>query len=135
MAWRRQSAVMNCRARCVLMLEYYITDVSAKFDGLALVSVPETDAERVVTIVALLLSGFVSIYFEMVLKSKTETFSVWDRNLQLAFYSMLIYGPCAQLVGRRRLGSVTARRPRLLGRTRQGGTGCWAALCTLGERL
>jgi UDP-sugar transporter A1/2/3 len=40
-----------------------------------------------------LLSGFVSIYFEMVLKSKTETFSVWDRNLQLAFWSMLIYAP------------------------------------------
>lgn len=33
----------NCRARCVLMLEYYITDVSSKFDGLELVSVPETD--------------------------------------------------------------------------------------------
>ena len=39
------------------------------------------------------LSGFVSIYFEMVLKSKTETFSVWDRNLQLAFWSSLIYAP------------------------------------------
>jgi len=39
------------------------------------------------------LSGFVSIYFEMVIKSKTETFSVWDRNLQLAFWSMLIYTP------------------------------------------
>ena len=37
--------MMNCRARCVLMLEYYITDVSAKFDGLALVSVPETGDE------------------------------------------------------------------------------------------
>ena len=40
-----------------------------------------------------LLSGFVSIYFEMVLKSKTETYSVWDRNLQLAFWSSLIYAP------------------------------------------
>ena len=39
------------------------------------------------------LSGFASIYFEMVLKSKTETFSVWDRNLQLAFWSSLIYTP------------------------------------------
>ena len=27
------------------------------------------------------------------LKSKTETFSVWDRNLQLAFWSSLIYAP------------------------------------------
>lgn len=39
------------------------------------------------------LSGFVSIYFEKVLKSKTETFSVWDRNLQLAFWSICIYTP------------------------------------------
>lgn len=28
-----------------------------------------------------------------VLKSKTETYSVWDRNLQLAFWSSLIYAP------------------------------------------
>jgi len=40
-----------------------------------------------------LLSGFVSIYFEKVLKSTTETFSVWDRNFQLAFWSLLIYTP------------------------------------------
>ena len=30
-----------------------------------------------------LLSGFVSIYFEKVLKSKTEVYSVWDRNFQV----------------------------------------------------
>lgn len=40
-----------------------------------------------------LLSGFASIYFEMVLKSKSETYSVWDRNLQLAFWSTVIYAP------------------------------------------
>ena len=40
-----------------------------------------------------ILSGFVSIYFEKVLKSKTETYSVWDRNLQLAFWSSIIYAP------------------------------------------
>ena len=40
-----------------------------------------------------LLSGFVSIYFEKVLKSTTETFSVWDRNFQLAFWSTVIYLP------------------------------------------
>lgn len=39
------------------------------------------------------LSGFVSIYFEKVLKSKTETYSVWDRNFQLSFWSILIYTP------------------------------------------
>jgi len=39
------------------------------------------------------LSGFVSIYFEKVLKSKTETYSVWDRNFQLAFWSIIIYTP------------------------------------------
>ena len=42
-----------------------------------------------------ILSGFVSIYFEKVLKSKTETYSVWDRNFQLAFWSMVIYFPWA----------------------------------------
>jgi len=39
------------------------------------------------------LSGFASIYFEKVLKSKTETYSVWDRNFQLAFWSSAIYTP------------------------------------------
>ena len=66
---------------------------------------------------------------------KTTVLTVWDRNLQLAFYSMLIYGPCAQLVDRRRLGSATARRLRLLGRTRQGAQGAgllfalWGSAC------
>jgi len=40
-----------------------------------------------------LLSGFASIYFEKVLKSKTETYSVWDRNFQLAFWSSIMYTP------------------------------------------
>ena len=30
------------------------------------------------------LSGFASIYFERVLKSADEVYSVWDRNFQLA---------------------------------------------------
>jgi hypothetical protein len=33
------------------------------------------------------------IICRQVLKSKTETFSVWDRNFQLAFWSCLIYAP------------------------------------------
>ena len=40
-----------------------------------------------------LLSGFASIYFEKVLKSKQEVYSVWDRNFQLAGWSILIYTP------------------------------------------
>jgi UDP-sugar transporter A1/2/3 len=38
-----------------------------------------------------LLSGLATVYFEKVLK--TTTLTVWDRNVQLAFYSMLIYIP------------------------------------------
>ena len=38
-----------------------------------------------------LLSGLATVYFEKVLK--TTKLTVWDRNLQLAFYSMLIYVP------------------------------------------
>jgi UDP-sugar transporter A1/2/3 len=44
-----------------------------------------------------ILSGFGSVYFEAVLKDKTaaEPFNVWDRNIQLAFYSIIIYLPSA----------------------------------------
>jgi solute carrier family 35 (UDP-sugar transporter), member A1/2/3 len=46
-----------------------------------------------------LLSGFGAIFFEKVLKSKSgaglEDLSVWDRNIQLALYSILIYLPAA----------------------------------------
>eukprot|EP00124_Ichthyophonus_hoferi_P002567 Ihof_evm6s179 gene=Ihof_evmTU6s179 len=44
------------------------------------------------------LSGFVSVYFEKVLKAKINmeiTPTVWDRNIQLAFFSILIYYPRA----------------------------------------
>ena len=40
-----------------------------------------------------ILSGFASIYIERVLKSVEETYSVWDRNFQLAFWSASIYLP------------------------------------------
>lgn len=38
------------------------------------------------------LSGFASIYFEKVVKSTTEVITIWERNFQLGFYSILIYG-------------------------------------------
>ena len=37
------------------------------------------------------LSGFASIYFEKVVKSTTEVVTIWERNLQLSFYSIIIY--------------------------------------------
>jgi UDP-sugar transporter A1/2/3 len=37
------------------------------------------------------LSGAASIYFEKFLKSSTEVLSIWERNFQLSFYSILIY--------------------------------------------
>eukprot|EP00658_Telonema_sp_P-2_P014286 TRINITY_DN15425_c0_g1_i6.p1 TRINITY_DN15425_c0_g1~~TRINITY_DN15425_c0_g1_i6.p1 ORF type:complete len:332 (+),score=84.85 TRINITY_DN15425_c0_g1_i6:95-997(+) len=41
------------------------------------------------------LSGFAAVYFEKVLKTqqKGETFNVWDRNIQLAVISIIIYLP------------------------------------------
>lgn len=44
-------------------------------------------------VVEVVLSGFASIYFEKVLKSADETYSVWDRNFQLASWSILVYAP------------------------------------------
>lgn len=37
------------------------------------------------------LSGAASIYFEKFLKSSTEVITVWERNFQLSFYSIIIY--------------------------------------------
>ena len=42
-----------------------------------------------------LLSGFASVFFERVLKSKAQHFSVWERNIQLAVVSSVIYAPAA----------------------------------------
>eukprot|EP00752_Nemacystus_decipiens_P004888 g4448.t1 len=41
------------------------------------------------------LSGFVSVFFEKVLKSRVVNLSVWDRNFQLAMYSIVFYLPVA----------------------------------------
>jgi UDP-sugar transporter A1/2/3 len=38
------------------------------------------------------LSGFASIYFERVVKSTTEVVTIWERNFQLAIYSIIMYG-------------------------------------------
>lgn len=38
-----------------------------------------------------MLSGFASIYFEKVVKSTSEVITIWERNFQLGFYSMIIY--------------------------------------------
>lgn len=40
-----------------------------------------------------LLSGFAAIYFEKVLKAKGSDLNVWDRNIQLAIFSIAIYFP------------------------------------------
>uniref|UniRef100_A0A6U5EGX2 EamA domain-containing protein n=2 Tax=Corethron hystrix TaxID=216773 RepID=A0A6U5EGX2_9STRA len=37
------------------------------------------------------LSGFASIYFEKVVKKDSETFSIWERNFQLALWSFPVY--------------------------------------------
>jgi UDP-sugar transporter A1/2/3 len=37
------------------------------------------------------LSGVASIYFEKFLKSSTEVITIWERNFQLSFYSIIIY--------------------------------------------
>ena len=67
-----------------------------------------------------ILSGFVSIYFEKVLKSKAETYSVWDRNFQMAFWSAAVCRSCTTstraaagvVVGHRRLRGVRCPRRR-----------------------
>jgi solute carrier family 35 (UDP-sugar transporter), member A1/2/3 len=51
-------------------------------------TVSEAMAGYIMTIVQVVLSGFVTIYFEKVVKSKTEIITVWERNFQLSFWSI-----------------------------------------------
>ena len=68
---------------------------SAEFNGEYIVGI-------LCAVTQTMLSGFGSIYFEMVLKRRDANapdvaFSVWDRNVQLALYSVAIYLPTACL--------------------------------------
>jgi UDP-sugar transporter A1/2/3 len=38
-----------------------------------------------------ILSGFASIYYEKIVKNTTENVTIWERNFQLSFYSIIIY--------------------------------------------
>eukprot|EP00903_Cladosiphon_okamuranus_P010823 g10224.t1 len=59
----------------------------------------EVNVQYVIGVAAVLmevsLSGFVSVFFEKVLKSRVVNLSVWDRNFQLAMYSIAFYLPLA----------------------------------------
>ena len=37
------------------------------------------------------LSGFASIYFERVIKATNVKLTIWDRNFQLALWSIVLY--------------------------------------------
>jgi len=43
----------------------------------------------ILVLIVVTLSGYASIYFEKVIKS--DPFTIWERNFQLGFYSILIY--------------------------------------------
>jgi drug/metabolite transporter (DMT)-like permease len=40
-------------------------------------------------VIQISISGFASVYFELVLKDRQEVATIWERNFQLAFYSVL----------------------------------------------
>lgn len=42
-------------------------------------------------LVEVMLSGWIGVYFEKYLKDRTSAFSVWARNLQLSFWSIIVY--------------------------------------------
>lgn len=63
-------------------------------------NVPESEKDKkrnevlgyAAVLTEVLLSGFASIYFEKVVKSTTEVVTIWERNFQLAVYSIIMYG-------------------------------------------
>ena len=71
--------------------------------GCVLVTVPQSrkgsmgdDTNKMIlgvaaVLVEVTLSGFASIYFEKVVKNSDDQLTVWDRNYQLAFHSIILY--------------------------------------------
>jgi UDP-sugar transporter A1/2/3 len=56
------------------------------------------------------LSGFASIYFEKVIKTTTEVASIWERNVQLGFYSIIMYSGIVVYEGYQTSSSLTIGR-------------------------
>lgn len=52
-------------------------DLNSKFAG------------YMMSLASVMIAGFVTVYFEKVVKSKTEIITIWERNFQLCVYSLL----------------------------------------------
>lgn len=86
----------KCRALLLLVLgvilvsngTYVGTDIDSQANGDKIIGVAAV-------LVEVTLSGFVNVLFEKVLKSRIANLSVWDRNFQLAMYSIVLYLPVA----------------------------------------
>jgi solute carrier family 35 (UDP-sugar transporter), member A1/2/3 len=74
---------------CILVISPSLELQQKSSDGVSPFSVLVFGYGAVLTEV--LLSGFASIYFEKVVKSTTEVVTIWERNMQLSFYSIIIY--------------------------------------------
>ena len=87
MSWTRWRALALLVLGCTLVASPTFTGEQGSKTNEVLLSVFGYAA--VLTEVAL--SGFASIYFEKVVKSTTEVVTIWERNVQLGFYSIIMY--------------------------------------------
>jgi len=99
----RRISMTKWRALCCLVCGVItITEFSLQENARKHASdIPEAQAKDVyefmvgtaAVLLEVTLSGFCSIYFEKVVKSKKVKLSVFDRNVQLATYSIILYLP------------------------------------------
>jgi len=92
LSWTKWRALTQLVLGCVLVASPNFTQTGAAVgarEGHSVALLQLLGYGAVLTEV--LLSGFASIYFERVVKSTTEVVTIWERNFQLAIYSMIVY--------------------------------------------
>jgi UDP-sugar transporter A1/2/3 len=69
-------------------------------------------------LVEVTMSGWISVYFEKYLKDRSSAFSVWARNLQLSFWSIVVYS--LQIAVKTCSDSLSSSDPNLTPKTVMG---------------
>ena len=91
LTWTKWRALASLVLGCILVASPNFGAHGSSANGERETSAYEQLLGYAAVLTEVVLSGFASIYFEKVVKSTTEVVTIWERNFQLGFYSMIIY--------------------------------------------
>jgi solute carrier family 35 (UDP-sugar transporter), member A1/2/3 len=84
--WR---ALLLLIVGCILVASPILTKSGSSGDGEGESELGESVLGLGAVMVQVMISGFSAVYFEALLKDKDDTTTIWERNFQLSFYSIL----------------------------------------------